>query len=170
MDHLAFTRKCLSRGFRHGLITSVVLALVTSAGGCKEEPKGGPRLEVVPIKGQVLIDGEPAQGVTVDFRRVAERGADFPVPEPVGYTNENGVIEASSYITNDGAAPGEYKLLFTKGDRINPFTGESSGDLFQGRYSDYHNPKFTVTIPAELSGEPAYDLGSFELTTAAEPE
>jgi hypothetical protein len=153
--------------FCHGLLTAVGLALFASAGGCSDEPKGGPRVEVVPITGKVMIDGNPAADVVVDFRRAAGRGVAFPVPEPVGYTNKEGVIEASTYVTNDGVGPGEYKLLFSKGERVNPFTGESSGDVFKGKYNNYNKPPFTVTIPAELGDEP-FDIGTFELTTKQE--
>lgn len=150
-------------------IVVAVLALLSASGGCSDkEPKGGPRLEVVPVTGKVLVDGKPAPGVTVDFRRAAGRGVDFPVPEPVGYTNDEGLIEASTYVTNDGVAPGEYKLLFSKGETMNPFTGEMSGDVFDGKYANFDKPKYTVTIPEQLGDEPAYDLGTFELSTAKE--
>jgi hypothetical protein len=47
---------------------------------------------------------------------------------------------------------------------MNQFTGEMSGDTFRGRYMNYQNSPFTVTIPEETGGEP-YDLGTFELST-----
>ena len=169
MNRFSLSRNFSHRAFRNIFLTLALLFLTTGIGGCTDELKGGPRLEVVPITGQVLVDGKPGKGVTVDFRRVSARGVEFPVPEPVGYTDEKGVILASTYLTNDGAGPGEYMLLFSKGETLNPFTGDMSGDIFKGRYSSYKNPPFPrVTVPAQLDGKLSFDVGTYELSTKKE--
>jgi hypothetical protein len=129
--------------------------------------KGGPRVEVVPVTGKVLVDGEPAKGVVVDFYRVGVPGVDFAVPQPQGVSDENGVLTLSTYVSGDGGAPGEYKLVFQLGTTTNPLSGEVTGDAFRGRYQDPRKSKFTVTIPQEAGEEP-HNIGTFELTTKQE--
>ena len=143
-----------------------VLSVMIYCCGCSEEMKGGPRMDVIPVTGKVLINGEPRKGVVVDFIRVGVPGVEFAVPEPQGLTDENGVMTLSTYVSGDGGAPGEYKLIFELGNRTNPITGEVTGDAFKGRFRDPRKSEVTVNIPDSVSdGEGPYDLGTIELST-----
>lgn len=148
---------------RDWVISGLLVTLVLCLCGCKEEMKGGPRVEIIPITGKVLVDGKPAK-VWVDFVQVSENKVEFAVPEAQGGTDEEGVISVSSYVSNDGSAPGEYKLLFGMPNRENPITGELGGDAFRGKYSKVATCEITVTIPEDPEDTP-YDIGTFELTT-----
>jgi 5-hydroxyisourate hydrolase-like protein (transthyretin family) len=143
----------------------LVGALAFWCSGCgEEEMKGGPRVEVVPVTGKVLVDGKPGKGVVVDFYRVGVSGVDFAVPQPQGVTDENGNLTLSTYLSGDGGAPGEYKLVFQLGTAMNPISGEVTGDAFRGKYSDPRKSKHKATIPEEAGDEP-HNIGTFELTT-----
>jgi hypothetical protein len=142
-----------------------MLAFVV-AGGCQEEPMGGPRVPVVPVTGRVLVDGKPEENIAVLFLRTSEKGVEFPVPEPEGITDKQGVIKVGTYYAEDGAAPGEYKLCFLW-LAMNRFTGEMSGDKFRGKYDGKDRSRHTVTIPEEAGDDP-HDIGTFELSTKRE--
>lgn len=147
-------------------LACLTVAFVFCCSGCgEEELKGGPRVEVVPVTGKVLVDGKPAKGVIVDFYRVGVAGVDFAVPNPQGITDENGVMTLSTYMSGDGGAPGEYNLVFEMGNQENPITGEVTGDAFKGKYRDPRKSEHQVTIP-EAVGEEPYDIGTIELSTA----
>jgi hypothetical protein len=124
---------------------------------------GGPRVEVVPITGKVLVDGKPTQGIAVNFFRISERGTDFTFPDPQGISDKNGVLTISSYTVGDGGAPGEYKLTFEWG-QLDQLTGRLSGDKFRGKYMIPDQSKYTVTIPEDAGDEP-FDIGTLELSS-----
>ena len=149
---------------RNGFVTLVVLSLIISFSGCDNVPKGGPRVEVIPVTGKVLVDGEPGANVDILFIRVSDVTVDLTVPTPRGKTDENGVIQCSSYVTNDGITAGTYKLIFAMVDKMNPITGELEGDRFKGKYMKGSESEFTVTISEEPVDGPV-DIGTFELST-----
>ena len=168
MNHFRLRNSGSALRGRDGLLLASIFTLAVFSSGCGEDPHGGPRVEVVPVTGKVLVDGKPAQGVVVYFLRSSERGVDFVVPEPRGVTDENGVLSLSTYVSNDGGAPGEYKLLFEWLRRVNPLTGEAQGDEFRGKYMTTKDAsQFTATIPEEAGDEP-HNIGTFELTTKQE--
>ena len=150
---------------RDAAAACLVVTVASWCSGCgEEEMKGGPRVEVVPVTGKVLVDGKPVKGVVVDFYRVGVPGVDFAVPQPQGITDENGNLTLSTYLSGDGGAPGEYKLVFQLGTSMNPISGDVTGDAFRGKYRDPRKSKFKATISEEAGDEP-HDIGTFELTT-----
>jgi hypothetical protein len=138
-----------------------MLLLVVFAGGCKEELKGGPRVDVVPVTGKLLVDGQPQEGIWVFFTRTSDRGVDFAVPNPEGITDKDGVISATTYLIADGCPPGDYTLTF-QAATLNPLTGSSGGDKFKGKFMNKEKSEHKVTIPK--SDEP-FDLGTIEIST-----
>jgi hypothetical protein len=79
--------------------------LLLTAGGC-----GGAKLParqpVVPVRGEVLFEGKPAIGAVVSF--IAANGASSAGWRANGRVGEDGAFALTTYVTNDGAPPGEY--------------------------------------------------------------
>jgi hypothetical protein len=123
--------------------------------------KGGPRVEVVPVTGKVLVDGKPEEGICISFTRTSPRGVDFAVPNPEGITDKDGVVSATTYLIGDGCPPGEYTLTF-QWATLNPLTGSTGGDKFKGKFMDREQSHHKVTIP---QADKTVDLGTIELTT-----
>jgi hypothetical protein len=140
----------------------VLLPLVMVMGsGCKEELKGGPRVDVVPVTGKLLVDGKPVEGIAISFTCTSDRGVNFAVPNPEGITDKDGVISATTYLIGDGCPPGDYTLTF-QWTSVNPLTGSTGGDKFKGKFTNMEKSQHKVTIPK--SNKP-HDLGTIELST-----
>ncbi|MEO1998755.1 MAG: hypothetical protein ABGZ17_26210 [Planctomycetaceae bacterium] len=170
MHRNQLTNRVLSRISSDLAMTICLVTVVCFVSGCGEDPPyGGPRLEIVPITGIVKVDGEHMEGVGLEFVPADPRGLDFSVPRPHAVTDENGVITASTYVTNDGAVPGEYIVLFFAygaSSRVDPLTGDESGkDIFQGRYIRPDTSPFRATVPDQLDGGEPFDIGTYEWST-----
>lgn len=108
--------------------------------GCGPEQRGGPRLETSPLVGQVLVDGDPVQGVRV----MCHPGPDAPIAyEVVGMTDAEGRFSISTYQAGDGLPPGTYALTF---ELLEGAGLGRSKDVFGGRYSDPKKSEYTVTV------------------------
>lgn len=85
------------------LIGIATAAILVSA-GCGGPPDG--RLETHPVSGQVIINGEPAEGCIVAFVPLdAELKGEVM---PGGTTDTEGRFQLTTYETGDGAPAGEY--------------------------------------------------------------
>jgi hypothetical protein len=61
------------------------------------------------VKGIVTLDGQPVEGASVQFLLIGGE------PRPaIGTTDKNGAFTLTTLKPNDGAAPGEYKVLVIK--------------------------------------------------------
>jgi hypothetical protein len=78
------------------------LAVLGGSAGC-----GGAGL--VKVKGVVTLDGKPLSSATISFIPIA--GAGRPAS---GLSDADGNFQLTTHRTNDGAAPGEYKVTVTK--------------------------------------------------------
>ncbi len=85
---------------RLALQGSLLTALVSLAVGC-----GGPG-KPVKVEGVLTLDGKPLPAATVTFAPVAEGGR-----AAHGRTEEDGSFKLTTFRTNDGALPGEYKVV-----------------------------------------------------------
>jgi hypothetical protein len=113
--------------------------------------------ETIPVAGQVFVDGQPAEGVTVTFHPVG--GMDTAQPTiSSSMTNAEGNFAASTYEPGDGVPAGEYQITFTWGT-LNKISMTFDGDKFKGRYKDPEKSQFKVTVE---SGSPV-DLGRIDL-------
>ena len=85
------------------LIAGWALSLCVLVPGC-----GQPSIGAIPVKGTVLVDGKPMEGVMVIFHPdQGERAAS-------GRTNANGEFKLTTELSNDGALPGSYKISVSK--------------------------------------------------------
>jgi hypothetical protein len=109
-------------------------------------------LETYPVKGTILVDGQPAKEVFVSFHPKEDVGNRPYFPS--GRTNENGEFVLSTFVEGDGAPAGEYDVTVTWPVRYNPISTLWEGDKLKGQYSNKAKPAATVTIekkPQELA-------------------
>ena len=132
---------------------SVLICIV----GCSSNERNWK--ETIPVTGVVLVDGKPAEGVSVSFNPTA--GMDVAQPTVTkAMTDKEGHFAATTYELGDGAPVGEYNVTFTWG-KLNKLSMTFDGDAFNGKYSKPEKSAFTVTVG---SGEPT-DMGTIELST-----
>jgi hypothetical protein len=63
--------------------------------------------KLVPVEGQVKVNGRPAAGAIVTFHPI---NAPADAPRPSGQVAEDGTFRLTTTNSNDGAAPGEYRV------------------------------------------------------------
>jgi hypothetical protein len=85
-------------------LPGLALALLTAA-GCAG------KYTPVPVSGVVTLDGQPVDKATVYFYAVGDDKEGRPAQ---GVTDENGEFRLSTLGTDDGALPGEYKVVVHK--------------------------------------------------------
>lgn len=157
----------LNVGTRWSKVSTSVAAvgLCLLMAGCSEEPRGGPRIEVVPHKGKLLVDGEPAFDALVRFY------PEVPHKLPPGGTAANsaanvdqqGNFVVSTYENGDGLPVGEYKIGITWKERSGMTMRARGGpDRLKGKYEDPETTGFTLSVSA---GSEEITIPTFELTT-----
>jgi hypothetical protein len=138
-------------------LTIALVVLLPFLAGC-----GSGRLATYPVKGKVLVDGEPAQGVHVAFYPKDTGGHSPYIPS--GQTDENGEFVLSTFITGDGAPAGEYDVTLAWPLRKNPISTLWEGDRFKGKHNDPSKPVAQVTVEKR-----SQELEPFKLTLADKP-
>src|SRR3989304_1124420 len=84
---------------------AVALALAWIA-GCRGES----RLTVNPVRGQVVYNGRGVPNATVIFHPLGDAAKKLQRMRPYAYADQNGRFELKTYVTGDGAPPGEYEV------------------------------------------------------------
>lgn len=137
-------------------IVATIACLLLSACG-KEQVA---RKETFPVKGEVYVDGQPADGLAVTCHNVAGLDKEQPTSSSA-FTDSQGKFEISTYESADGVPEGEYVLTFMWG-KWNTISMTYGGpDKLNGRYDDPKTSEFKVSVQ---KGKPT-DLGRIELTT-----
>jgi len=129
----------------------VALSLVL---GCSSGGSSFPK--TYPASGTVTVNGKPVNGATVNFFPVDGKGSS------VGTTDASGKYTLTTYRSNDGAPPGQYKVSIVKYDAANPAPAAAAlpaGQLASGDLpADYAPPKEgagAIAPPAPKSEIPA---------------
>ncbi len=125
--------------------------------GCSKKKE---EVVMTPVKGVVIIDGQPRDMVAVRCHPTAENAKTIA---SIGqaFTNKKGEFTISSISTGDGLPAGEYVLTFEWG-QMNYLTNQYGGpDKLNGRYKDPKQSKVKFTV---VENKPV-DLGRIELTT-----
>jgi hypothetical protein len=134
------------------LISLLLLASVGLFGaGCS---KGGTSKKVCyPVKGELTVQGKPAEGATVMFQPRDANPAEWSDGYPRATVGADGKFQVSTYGENDGAPAGDYVILVSW-EAPNPTNEEASGpDRLGGRYIDPAKSKLNAKIeprPTEL--------------------
>ena len=127
----------LRRAFAMALCLSVVA--LTS---CKK--KDG-KLPVYPVKGQILIDGNPVKDVLIYFwPGKIEEGLHAYCPN--AQTDENGYFALSTYDRADGAPEGEYAVTIEWPVGYSIVSNQWHGDHLQGKYKDQTSSEIKIKI------------------------
>jgi hypothetical protein len=130
-----------------------LLLLAPLLGGCSQ-PKAG-RLELFPATGQVLFQGEPAEGVLVVLNPADGTPAAGAGLAPSGTTDADGVFVIFTYPDFEGAPEGKYRMTL---QWLQPAKATANGppagfaplvDRFAGRYRDPGTSPWAVTIMQE---------------------
>lgn len=122
-----------SRCFSTAALAAIGLAITaTVVVGCKPGHKGP---ATAPVTGVVAFNGEPVAGATIAFQP-GEGGR-----SAAGITDESGRYQLSTYARNDGAIPGDYKVVIVK------YEATPSGS---GTGKDYVPPDGPIPEPKSL--------------------
>src|SRR5258708_14552872 len=103
---------------RHVFLLATSLCFICS---CSKDDEGN-RKQTYPGNGQVLVDGSPAEGVSVTCQAI--NGIDKENPTVSGATTDKeGNFAISTYKAGGGVPDGDYVLTFFLAD-MNAFTRE----------------------------------------------
>lgn len=128
------------------------LAWLLVSAGC-----GDGRIATYPVSGTVLVNGQPADGVTVIFCPTEGQPPELMRERPMGTTNGDGKYQLTTFNKNDGAPVGEYKVIAFWTDKSRSQydeRGENGGDRLGGRYMILEQTPLKATIdpaPTEVS-------------------
>ena len=153
---------------RHHLVP-MLLCLTGLA--CEDRPPSGP-IPVHPVSGQVTYRGRPVPDALVAFHRVDHdapspkpgEGAGTSSPTPTGRTNAEGQFRLHTYVGDDGAPIGDYKVTVA-------LAAPSEGRNFMAKvdpkamtlaippkYTDPARSGLTATVQAGDNTIPPFDL------------
>lgn len=114
------------------------LALAFLACGCGEPGDG---LEKYPVRGQVLVNGQPAELMAITFHNTDPK-APGNAARPVASTDAEGKFALSTNADKDGAVPGEYIVTFFWASE----NGPNAYDRLGGRFSTPAKSEFRYHI------------------------
>jgi hypothetical protein len=109
--------------------------------GCGATPSG--RMNVLPVSGQVLLNGQPLPDAVVVFHPLqpfSDKSADFPR----AVTDAKGLFRLSTYSANDGAPLGEYLVSIDAAPPAESIL--KPPDPLAGRYRDPRASGLKATI------------------------
>ena len=143
---------------RIGVRVALSVGLLATAIGCGGDDG---RKQVIPVSGVVMIDGEPAAGVSIKAHNVAGFDTENTTVTS-GITDTKGKFSLSTYEQGDGAPEGKYQLTFTW-KPMNVLSMRYDGpDRLRGRYED---PAASQVVVETSAAEGPVDLGTIELST-----
>ncbi len=139
-------------GAAHVFTFTLLVAMPLFCAGCGPTRQPG---DLVPITGQVTVDGDPAQGVVIQLHP--------PQPDPPlaqAITDAEGRFAISTRTAGDGATPGIYDVTFVW-STFNAVTRSQEGDKLNGRYADPESTSVHWDVPDADS----WDAGTIALST-----
>jgi hypothetical protein len=139
------------------LLVSIVTAAAV-ASGCSGA--SGPAKKVCfPAKGQLLVQGKPAEGALLIFQpKENANPAEWSAGYPHATTLSDGKFEVGTYADNDGAPAGDY-VVSVSWSTPNPQNEEASGpDRLGGRYADPAKSNLTAKVEARPTELPPINL------------
>jgi len=155
--------RCTNRLVRRTFHVAVALALVhlASCGDGRNFPK------TYPVKGKILVNGQPASDCQIFLHRTSGENSSTPVT-PQAITDKNGEFQLTSFHTNDGAPEGEYVVTIEWRDRTGLSKQDFEGpDQLGGAYAKVETTKGMKGFVVQV-GKQAQELPPFELKQSAE--
>jgi hypothetical protein len=141
----------------HGRLSrpAIALAMILCLSACG----GSDRRQVYPVRGQVLVDGKGAADALVFLHAVDD--ADPRVVRPFAQADKEGKFAISTYVSGDGAPPGDYLVTIEWRELSGLFKQDVGGpDRLKGAYADAKKAPFQITVTARDN-----DLPPFEIST-----
>jgi hypothetical protein len=153
---------CEMRCTRRALAAVAVSAALAIA-GCGD---GRNFPKTFPVKGTVLINGQPASDVQVVLNRTSADRLSAPAT-PQAMTDSKGEFLITSYYAEDGAPEGEYVVTIEWRERSGPMKTEYDGpDRLGGTYAKVEKTKGIPGFTIKVGGQPL-ELPPFNLTQSA---
>jgi hypothetical protein len=137
--------------------TVLLAALGFLATGCSEETDAR-RKPTFPVKGKVLVNGQPAEEARVMLVPPGGRDSDQFTPNPYGRVKEDGTFELNTYTAGDGAPAGVYKATI-EWRKSDPKGSRTRGpDLLAKKYSNPATSRFEVHVSEGVNELPPFEL------------
>ena len=141
------------------LCAIVLVAAVTGCGGSDEDP-----IPIVEVKGVLLIDGAPAEGVNISCLPTGVSGEvnEKAPTQTEALSQLDGTFSLSQFPGRAGIVPGEYALTFVWMKMIDsPSAVEADKDFLDRQFNSIEKSprKFTAVAGENI------DLGTIELKT-----
>ena len=154
---------CTIRPVRRVLQVAVAIAAValTSCRGGRNFPP------VYPVKGKILVNGQPANDCQIHLHRTSAEKLSMPVT-PQGVTDKNGEFLLTSFHTEDGAPEGEYVVTIEWRERSGVAKQDFEGlDRLGGAYANVEITKGLPGFVIKVERQPL-ELPPFDLKQSAE--
>jgi hypothetical protein len=143
------------------LTVALAAIALASCGGGRNFPK------VYPVKGKILVNGQPAHDCQIFLSRTSAESLAVPAT-PQAVTDKNGEFQITSYHSNDGAPEGEYVVTIEWRERSGIMKQEFEGvDLLGGAYAKVEKTRSLPGFVVKVERQPL-ELPPFELTQSAE--
>ncbi|MBI1900204.1 MAG: hypothetical protein HYS13_03685 [Planctomycetia bacterium] len=139
-----------------GRLRRAVLAALAPVVCCLSSCGGSDRLPVFPVTGELFVDGQPAFEAFVYLHAVKEDSEHLM--QPYGQVDKDGKFAIATYVSGDGAPPGEY-ILTIEWLTFQPFGNQWGGpDKLGDKYSDPTKSELRVTVKEEATQIPRISL------------
>ncbi len=143
--------------------------LLLVASGCGQDGFVDKRdkVNVVPVTGKILVDGEktlPPKMIRIILHPDEATKGKMPndIRYPSGFLTADGTtFNVGTYLRDDGAPAGKYTVTFEVG-AMNLMSGNFKGGTLKGKYNDPATSETEVVIAGD---ESSTDLGLIELTS-----
>lgn len=142
----------------------IIAAIVLCATGC-----GDGRPELVPVSGQVLIDGEPLKFGSIRFVPTGARSSSAEL-------DEEGRFTLTCYEDNDGAVIGRHRVSVSAGETLNEVQIRWHAPKKYAKYKsseleeEITEATTTITINLTWDGRKPYVQGSSSSQSEQEPD
>lgn len=99
-----------------------------------------------PVQGELLVDGEPAEGALVIFHPVSS--SEPKTTNPNGRVQPDGSFHVTTYESDDGAPAGQYVVtVFWPEPPKSPVDHPAMGpDRLKGRFTDPEASNIRITV------------------------
>lgn len=93
------------RGIHGAIVLMGAMAILTPTSGC-----GKHRLDVAPVHGRVVYKGQGVPRAIVIFHPEGDVVEQAKKMRPFAYADNDGNFQLKTYVEDDGAPPGEYRV------------------------------------------------------------
>ncbi len=135
-----------------------VVAVVVGFAGCSDE--GGSKVSVVPVKGSVTFEGEPAAGAFLTFHSKSPAKPGESLARPTATAGSDGTFSLTTVTKDDGAPAGDYTVTVQWTKPIKQGADLVAGpNVIPSKYGQAATSPLQATV-----GESAVELEPFKIT------